>query len=155
MQVAPSGGQICNLGKWRHLVAMQVAPPGGKNCNQCKLHYNLEPMLVAPLVVKFWTNTNGTTYNRPNLEPMQVEFFLAGEITQVKEAIPWVRCASGNVCLDAGKNWLKEMFYAFGLRWFGDFPQEFFFTKPEANPMGLHTSRNDRRSSATGAGSPC
>ena len=34
----------------------------------------------------------------PNLEPMQVAFFLlAGEITQVKEAIPWVRCASGNV----------------------------------------------------------
>ena len=28
---------------------------------------------------------------------MQVAFFLAGEITQVKETIPWVRCASGNV----------------------------------------------------------
>ena len=24
-------------------------------------------------------------------------YFLAGEITQVKEATPWVRCASGNV----------------------------------------------------------
>ena len=24
-------------------------------------------------------------------------FYLAGEITQVKESIPWVRCASGNV----------------------------------------------------------
>ena len=35
----------------------------------------------------------------PKLEPMkmQVAFFLAGEITQVKESIPWVRCASGNV----------------------------------------------------------
>ena len=34
----------------------------------------------------------------PNLEPMQVAFFLlAEEITQVKESIPWVRCASGNV----------------------------------------------------------
>ena len=32
-----------------------------------------------------------------NLEPIQVAFFLAGEITQVKESIPWVRCASGNV----------------------------------------------------------
>ena len=29
-------------------------------------------------------------------------FYLAGEITQVKEPIPWVRCASSNV--------LKEMF---------------------------------------------
>ena len=42
-------------------------------------------------------NTSGTTYNWPNLEPMQVAFYLAGEITQVKESIPWVRCASGNV----------------------------------------------------------
>ena len=30
---------------------------------------------------------------------MQVAFYLAGEITQVLDAIPWVRCASGNVCL--------------------------------------------------------
>ena len=30
---------------------------------------------------------------------MQVAFYLAGQITQVKESIPWVRCASGNVCL--------------------------------------------------------
>ena len=51
------------------------------------------------LVVKFWTNTSGTTYNWPNLEPMQVEFYLAGEITQVIDSIPWVRCASGNVFL--------------------------------------------------------
>ena len=28
---------------------------------------------------------------------MQVALYLAGEITQVKESIPWVRCASGNV----------------------------------------------------------
>ena len=32
-----------------------------------------------------------------NLEPMQVAFYLAGEITQVLDTIPWVRCASGNV----------------------------------------------------------
>ena len=30
---------------------------------------------------------------------MQVVFCSAGEITQVKESIPWVRCASGNVFL--------------------------------------------------------
>ena len=30
---------------------------------------------------------------------MQVAFYLAGEITQVKESIPGVRCASGNVFL--------------------------------------------------------
>ena len=31
---------------------------------------------------------------------MQVAFHLAGEITQVLDAIPWVRCASGNVSDD-------------------------------------------------------
>ena len=31
---------------------------------------------------------------------MQVAFYLAGEITQVLDPIPWVRCASGNVSLD-------------------------------------------------------
>ena len=30
---------------------------------------------------------------------MQVVFYFAGEITQVLDAIPWVRCASGNVSL--------------------------------------------------------
>ena len=30
---------------------------------------------------------------------MQVAFYLAGVITQVLDAIPWVRCASGNVYL--------------------------------------------------------
>ena len=33
----------------------------------------------------------------PNLDSMQVAFFSAGEITQVIDSIPWVRCASGNV----------------------------------------------------------
>ena len=28
---------------------------------------------------------------------MQVAFYFAGEITQVLDGIPWVRCASGNV----------------------------------------------------------
>ena len=59
---------------------MQVAPPGGQNWN---------------------------TYNWPNLEPMQVAFYLAGEITQVKESIPWVRCASGNVYVTASTETLK------------------------------------------------
>ena len=45
----------------------------------------------------FGGKTSGTTYNWPNLEPMQVAFYLAGEIIQIKESIPWVRCASGNV----------------------------------------------------------
>ena len=28
---------------------------------------------------------------------MHLAFYFAGEITQVLDAIPWVRCASGNV----------------------------------------------------------
>ena len=68
------------------------------------------------LVVKFWTNTSGTTYNWPNLEPKQVAFYLAGEITQVIDSIPWVRCASGNVSLklNAGALWEEaHIFIAF------------------------------------------
>ena len=66
MQVAPSGGQICNKCKWCHLVA------------------------------KFGTNASCAIW-WPSLELMQVEPPLAGEITQALDAIPWVRCASGNV----------------------------------------------------------
>ena len=45
------------------------------------------------------TDASGATW-WSNLEPMQVAFFLlAEEIIQAKEAIPWVRCASGNVFL--------------------------------------------------------
>ena len=72
---------------------MQVVPPGGQKGNQSKLHYNLEPMLVAPPGGQILNNM----YNWPNLDPIQVAIFLAGEITQVKESIPWVHCASGNV----------------------------------------------------------
>ena len=45
---------------------------------------------------KFVTNASGAIW-WPNLEPMQVAFFLSEEIARVKESIPWVRCASGNV----------------------------------------------------------
>ena len=37
---------------------------------------------------------------------MQVALYLAGEIAQVKESIPWVRCASGNVYIYALKDFL-------------------------------------------------
>ena len=51
-------------------------------------------MQVAPPV---GTNSGGITW-WSNFELIQVEpLYLAGEITQVKEAIPWFRCASGNV----------------------------------------------------------
>ena len=46
--------------------------------------------------ITWWSNFE-LTYNWLNLEPMQVAFYLAGEITQVIDSIPWVRCASGNV----------------------------------------------------------
>ena len=92
MQVAPSCGQICNLNKWRHLVAnfatnacgalwwsnlqlMQVAQSGGQICNWCKWCH---------LVAKYGTNARAFS-------------LLTEEITQVKKAIPWVSRASGNV----------------------------------------------------------
>ena len=65
-----------------------LTQPGGQLWNQCKWRH---------LVAKFVTDASGASC-WPNLEPMPVAFFLsAEEITQVKEAIPWVRCASGNV----------------------------------------------------------
>ena len=73
---------------WSNLELMQVVPPVGQIWNKFWWYH---------LVVKFWTNTSGTTYNWPNFKPLQVALYLAGEITQVKESIPWVRCASGNV----------------------------------------------------------
>ena len=62
--------------------------------------------------ITWWSNfelilVSGTTYNWANLEPMQVAFYLAGEITQVIESIPWVRCASGNVSMVAN-HWSKD-----------------------------------------------
>ena len=59
----------------------------------------------AILWVSFqWTVENGHFVvpsgghaSSAKLEPMEVAFFVAGEMTQVKESIPWVRCASGNI----------------------------------------------------------
>ena len=55
--------------------------------------------VVAKIGTTYWSNFELIQVEpHTNLEPMQVAiFFLAGEITQVKESIPWVRCASGNV----------------------------------------------------------
>ena len=47
-------------------------------------------------MAKFGTNADCITC-WPNFQPMQVTFSFAGEITQVLDVIPWVRCASGNV----------------------------------------------------------
>ena len=55
-------------------------------------------------MAKIGTNASGTTC-WPNLEPMQVAFYLAGEITQVIDSIPWVRCASGNVYTELSHFW--------------------------------------------------
>ena len=94
MQIAPSGGQIVTNASsaiwWPKLDPILIALHVSQICNQFWWHH---------LVVKFWTYLSGTTYNWPNLEPMHVAFYSAGEITQVKESIPWVRCASGNVFL--------------------------------------------------------
>ena len=48
------------------------------------------------MVAKIGTNADCISC-WPNFYPMQVAFYLAREITQVLDAIPWVRCASGNV----------------------------------------------------------
>ena len=116
MQVAPPVEQICNHCKYLHVVAniwkqwmrlhmaklssckWQVAPSSGQICNQFKWCQVMVKFRTDPSG-EFWTNTSGAAYNWPNLEPMQVAFYLDGEITQVKETIPWVCCVSGNVFL--------------------------------------------------------
>ena len=57
---------------------------------------NLQQMQVVSSGGQIGTNASGPIL-WPNLELMQVEPPLAGEITQVLDALPWVRCASGNV----------------------------------------------------------
>ena len=53
------------------------------------------------MLAKSGTDSGGITwwsnFELIQVEPMQVEFYLVGEITQVIDSIPWVRCASGNV----------------------------------------------------------
>ena len=94
MQVAPSCGQFFNSCKWCHLVAkfgtnasdaiwwpifqlmqlMQVAPSCDQFFNSCKWRH---------LVAKFGTNASGATISWRDNSSL--------------DAIPWVRCASGNV----------------------------------------------------------
>ena len=74
-----------------------MAPAGSQICNKCKWCH---------LVAKFGTNASGAIW-WPNLELMQVEPPLAEEITQVRDAIPRVRCASGNVYIYALKDFLE------------------------------------------------
>ena len=57
-----------------------MASPGGQILNYYKWNHIQ--------LVKFGTNASG------------ILFLLAGEITQVKESIPVVRCASGNVWMN-------------------------------------------------------
>ena len=55
--------------------------------------------VTKAIIAKIGTNADCITYG-PNFKPMQVAFYLADEITQVLDAVPWVRCASGNVIID-------------------------------------------------------
>ena len=66
MQVAPSGGQICKLCKWRHLV-VNIAT----NASGAILWPNLQLMQVAPSSGQFATNASGAIW-WSNLQLMQV-----------------------------------------------------------------------------------
>ena len=85
---------------WPILQLLQVAPSSGQICNICKWCH---------LVAKFAINASGAIW-WPNLQLIQV--VPSGEITQVLDAIPWVRCASGNVFLKLFKRGggIKPMF---------------------------------------------
>ena len=85
--VAKFGANASGAIWWPNLQLMQVVPSGGQICNESKYRH---------MVAKIGTNADCITC-WPNFLPMQVAFYFAGEITQVLDAIPWVRCASGNV----------------------------------------------------------
>ena len=66
------------------------------------------------MLAKFGTDSGGITWwsnveliqveahTIGQLEPLQMAFYLSGQITQVEESIPRVRCASGNNVFDCG-----------------------------------------------------
>ena len=83
---------------------------------------------------------------------MQVAFYLAGEITQVKESIPWVRCASGNVLL-ASLLSLHSSFYISNVlhRYICDTNA---FTKKEVNNHMSERTHVARRATASFSPSP-
>ena len=92
---------------WSNFELIQVEPHTmakfGTNASGAIWWPNLQPMQV---VASFATDSSGAIW-WPNFELIQVEphticqiwnqCFLTGEVTQAKESIPWVRCASGNV----------------------------------------------------------
>ena len=81
MQVAKFATNVSGAIWWLNLELMQLEPP------VCQIWTNVEPPFGQIL-----NCTSETTYNWPNFEPMQVAFFLlAGELTQVRDAIHWVR----------------------------------------------------------------
>ena len=63
-------------------VAMRVTLPGGQLWNQCKWRH---------VVAKIGTNASGAIWW------LNLQVVPSRELTQVLDAIPWVRCASGNV----------------------------------------------------------
>ena len=92
MQVAPYGGQIFNLCKWRHFAAkfstLLMAPFGSQICNLCKWSH---------LVAKFATRANDAIW-WPNFKLMQCHV-----VAEFSHGVNfWVRCASGNVFLTGG-----------------------------------------------------
>ena len=116
IQVVPSGGHVCNQCKWCHLVVkygtnasgtiwwanlqlMQLAPSGGQIWNQskwCTLWPNWQPMQVAP--------SGGQSCNQfKKFHWNQFQTILVERFYQVIDSIPWVRCASGNVCFNVSK----------------------------------------------------
>ena len=72
---------------WPNLQPMQVAPYDDQIWNLCKWRHLVDNFATKASFATWW----------PNLEPKKVAFYSAGEITQVIDSIPWVRCASGNV----------------------------------------------------------
>ena len=92
IQVVPPGGAR-STNCWPNLQEMQVAPSGGQMQNQCKKRHLVAKIgtntsyKLHHLLAKLGTNTSDATF----------KLIYVIKMIQLIEAMPWVRCASGNV----------------------------------------------------------
>ena len=94
--------------KWHHLMTkfwtslQQIRKYTQKKYKSDFKKYNLKLRNMRASQLRFSSQTEQT------LSTCVLILLLAGEITQVKEVIPWVRCASGNVSVNCGV-WTQRM----------------------------------------------
>ena len=126
MQVTQPGGQICNICKCRHLMVnfrtnasgatlwphferIQVVPLGGPIFKWCRWHHLVAKIATDAynLVAKFVINASSAIESKSEIWN-GYKFNSVNKITQVKDSIPWDRCASGKASKQLRETLWKE-----------------------------------------------